>query len=585
MVLFNTKPTVTDGLGRLRLQSGRVTFNHVKFTYDGKKQIINDVTFDIAPGKTVALIGETGGGKSTILKLLFRFYDIAGGSIRIDGQDIRTVSLESLREHIGVVPQDPSLFNETIMHNVRYSRVGASDEEVMEACRAAAIHDKIMSFTNGYMSKVGEKGVKLSGGELQRIAIARAILKDPKIILLDEATSSVDSETEGEIQEALKKLSRGRTTFVVAHRLSTIVDADLILVIKDGAILEQGPPAELLRSKGKYYRLWTKQMGIQDVSDHSGDGSAESGDKENGDVLGTKKGGYSVQDPNATSKGEKSQSETEKGSLNRKRLDLHKGSSSKNKSVFSAIGKKMFRPDAPEFVPQYQRGTAASGSQDESHQHELSAHEHGHEVTSRKATGAEKRQRSRKRKAKQDSQAADSSHPLNGDTTLDGSSDAQNAAENAGKKDTEPATKRSRFNRRHLSKSEPPNQSLQRSQGDGTSEFDGTSMGSMEARPMTNPSRRVTAPSDPPSGPPTGQNSNFGQRRRRQRHWRARHPEQSSTSGTRSSSSGQEWSSDARSTERPTAPFTSPAGGVTPMNELARAGLGSATGVRFAPGS
>ena len=585
MILFKTKPTVIDGLGHLRLQSGRVTFDHVNFSYDGKKQIINDISFDIAPGKTVALIGETGGGKSTILKLLFRFYDVAGGSIRIDGQDIRTVSLESLREHIGVVPQDPSLFNETIMHNVRYSRFGASDEEVMEACRAAAIHDKIMSFTDGYMSKVGEKGVKLSGGELQRIAIARAILKDPKIILLDEATSSVDSETESHIQEALKRLSWGRTTFVVAHRLSTIVDADLILVIKDGAILEQGPPAELLQSKGKYYRLWTNQMGILDVSEHSGEGSGESCGKENCDVLEPNRYGYEAKDPNATSKGEKSQSETEKGNINKKRPDLHKGSSSKNKNMFSAIGKKMFRPDAPEFVPQYQRGTAASGSQDESHQHNSSAHDHGHEADSGKSTGEEKKQRSRKRKAKHDSQAADTSHTQSAGSALDGSSDAHNAAGSTGKKDTEPTAKKSHFSRRHLSKSEPPNQSLQRSQGDGTSEFDGTPIGSMEARPMTKTSRRVTAPSDPPLAPPTGQNSNFGQRRRRQRHWRARHPEQSSVSGTRSSSSGQDWSSDVRSTEKPTAPFTSPAGGVTPMNELARAGGGSASGVRFAPGS
>ena len=540
MVLFKTQPTVKDGLGRLRLQSGQVTFNHVKFTYDGKKQVINDVTFDIAPGKTIALIGETGGGKSTILKLLFRFYDITGGSIRIDGQDIRTVSLESLREHIGVVPQDPSLFNETIMHNVRYSRISASDEEVMEACRAAAIHDKIMTFTDGYMSKVGEKGVKLSGGELQRIAIARAILKDPKIILLDEATSSVDSETEGAIQEALKKLSKGRTTFVVAHRLSTIIDADLVLVIKDGAILEQGPPAELLRSKGKYYRLWTKQMGIKDVSGHSEDGSAESEGKENGDVLGAKKTGHEAKEFKATSKGEKSSSETKKGSMKSNLPDHHKGSSNKNKSVFSAIGKKMFRPDAPEFVPQYQRGKAASGSEDEAHQHHLSDHDHGNETTSGKATGTDRRQRSRKRKAKQDSQAEDFSRPANGDITLDGSIDAQNGTDSAGKNDTESIAKRSRFNRRHLSMSEPPNQSLQHSQGDGTSEIDGAPMGSVDARPMTNTSRRITAPSDPPSAPRTGQNSNFGQRRRRQRHCRARHPDQSSASGTRSSSSGQD---------------------------------------------
>ena len=210
----------------------------------------------------MALVGETGGGKSTILKLLLRFYDVTHGSISIDGQDIRTVTLASLRESIGVVPQDPSLFNDTVMKNVRYSRLEATDEEVMAACKAAAVHDKIMTFTNGYATKVGENGVKLSGGELQRVAIARAILKDPKIMLLDEATSSVDTETEVHIQQALERLTEGRTTFIVAHRLSTVMNADLMLVIKDGAIVEQGSPKELLKAKGKYYDLWSKQNGI-----------------------------------------------------------------------------------------------------------------------------------------------------------------------------------------------------------------------------------------------------------------------------------------------------------------------------------
>ncbi|KAI9873720.1 MAG: hypothetical protein M1830_010691, partial [Pleopsidium flavum] len=263
--LLQYKPTITDRTGAraLVLKQGEVEFDNVHFSYDSQRQTLKGITFRAAPGQTVALVGETGGGKSTILKLLFRFYDVAQGTIKIDGQDIRDVTLESLRENIGVVPQDPSLFNETIMSNVRYARLDASDDEVRDACKAAAIHDKIMSFTDGYQSTVGERGVRLSGGELQRIAIARAILKDPNVILLDEATSSVDTETEMHIQEAFRKVTLGRTTFVVAHRLSTIMNADLILVVKSGEILEQGTHDELFRAKGKYYSLWAKQVFVE----------------------------------------------------------------------------------------------------------------------------------------------------------------------------------------------------------------------------------------------------------------------------------------------------------------------------------
>lgn len=185
-------------------------------------------------GQTVALVGETGGGKSTMIKLLYRYYDVSSGAIRIDGQDIRHVTLDSLRDSFGMVPQDPALFNISIMENLRYARLDATDEEVMDACRAAAVHEKIESFPEGYKSTVGERGVKLSGGELQRVAIARAILRQPKIVLLDEATSMIDAETEAKIQEAFRNLSASRTTFVIAHRLSTIQHADLILVIQDG---------------------------------------------------------------------------------------------------------------------------------------------------------------------------------------------------------------------------------------------------------------------------------------------------------------------------------------------------------------
>ena len=264
--LFEKSPTVEDGSVALEFKRGSVEFRGVSFAYDGEKNSISDFNLRVESGQRVALVGETGGGKSTVLKLLFRFYDPQKGCITIDDQDTKSVTLQSLRNCIGIVPQDPSLFNTTIMENVRYSKLDATDDQVKEACKAAAIHDKILQFPRGYLSKVGEKGVKLSGGELQRIAIARVILKEPKIILLDEATSAVDTETESQIQEALRKLTLGRTTFTVAHRLSTVFDADNILVIKEGAIVEQGPPHILLKAKGKYFDLWTKQVGITAIA-------------------------------------------------------------------------------------------------------------------------------------------------------------------------------------------------------------------------------------------------------------------------------------------------------------------------------
>ena len=264
--LFERESTVKDGSVALEFKSGTVEFHGVSFSYDGGKDILNDFNLRVESGQNVALVGETGGGKSTVLKLIFRFYDAQKGRITIDDQDTKSVTLQSLRNCIGVVPQDPSLFNTTIMENVRYSKLNATDEEVTEACKAAAIHDKIIRFAKGYSTMVGENGVKLSGGEKQRIAIARVILKEPKIILLDEATSAVDSETEGHIQDALRNLVHGRTTFTVAHRLSTVSDADMILVIKEGCIVEQGPPHLLLKAKGKYFDLWTKQIGITDIA-------------------------------------------------------------------------------------------------------------------------------------------------------------------------------------------------------------------------------------------------------------------------------------------------------------------------------
>ena len=268
--IMKKEPTVKDKLNNaaLVLHAGEVEFKDVSFSYDGKRQVTNKVSLHAAPGQTIAFVGETGGGKSTLIKLLFRFYDTTEGAIFIDGQDIKQVSLDSLRATMGVVPQDPVLFNLTIMENLRYANLEASDNDIQEACKAVALHEKVMSFTKGYEELVGERGVKLSGGELQRMAIARAILMNPKILLLDEATSAVDSGTESQIQASLKSLCAGRTTFVVAHRLSTIVDADQVLVVNDGQIVERGTHKGLVKAKGHYYRLWAKQLKSQSAGVH-----------------------------------------------------------------------------------------------------------------------------------------------------------------------------------------------------------------------------------------------------------------------------------------------------------------------------
>ncbi|KAH6853377.1 hypothetical protein B0I37DRAFT_5154 [Chaetomium sp. MPI-CAGE-AT-0009] len=263
--IMQTKPSVLseEGAPPLHFTGGEVRFGGVCFSYDNKKEILKDINFTATPGMTVAFVGATGAGKSTILKLLDRFYDVTKGSIAIDGQDIRKVDLYSLRAQIGVVPQAPILFDDTIINNVRYAKLTATDEEVYEACKAASIHDQILTFTDGYQTKVGERGVKLSGGELQRVAIARAILKRPSIVLLDEATSAVDTETEQKIQDALRTLCEGRTTFIVAHRLSTIMNADRIIVVTGGEIVEQGSHEDLIRADGKYAELWSKQIFVK----------------------------------------------------------------------------------------------------------------------------------------------------------------------------------------------------------------------------------------------------------------------------------------------------------------------------------
>ncbi|KAL2911106.1 ATP-binding cassette-type vacuolar membrane transporter Hmt1 [Polyrhizophydium stewartii] len=229
-------------------RGGTIHFDRVCFSYDGQTPVLDQVSFEVAAGKTVALVGPSGGGKSTILRLLFRFYDPTSGGISIDGQDLRSVTQASLRKHIGVVPQDTVLFNDTVMFNIRYGNISAADDEVVEAAKAAQIHDRILSFPEGYNTRVGERGLRLSGGEKQRVAIARTLLKDPAVIVLDEATSALDNQTERLIQDSLRTLCADRTTLVVAHRLSTVVDADEILVVRDGRIVERGTHEELLRT-------------------------------------------------------------------------------------------------------------------------------------------------------------------------------------------------------------------------------------------------------------------------------------------------------------------------------------------------
>ncbi|XP_037705645.1 ATP-binding cassette sub-family B member 6, mitochondrial [Choloepus didactylus] len=252
------------GAGPLHFQRGQIEFENVHFSYTDGQETLQDVSFTVMPGQTVALVGPSGAGKSTVLRLLFRFYDISSGCIRIDGQDISRVTQVSLRSHIGVVPQDTVLFNDTIANNIRYGRITAGKDEVEAAAQAAGIHDTIQAFPEGYETQVGERGLKLSGGEKQRVAIARAILKAPDIILLDEATSALDTSNERAIQASLAKVCANRTTIVVAHRLSTVANADQILVIKDGCIVERGRHEALLSRGGVYADMWQLQQQAQE---------------------------------------------------------------------------------------------------------------------------------------------------------------------------------------------------------------------------------------------------------------------------------------------------------------------------------
>ncbi|TVY17749.1 Heavy metal tolerance protein [Lachnellula arida] len=547
--LFQTKPTITDSPNAKPLEFGHgmVKFDSVSFAYDKRKPTLAGVSFAVPAGKTVALVGETGGGKSTILKLISRFYDVNGGSISIDGQDIREVTVSSLREKIGVVPQDPTLFNDTIMNNIRYSRIDASDSEVHEACKAAAIHDKIMSFPDGYNSTVGNHGVKLSGGEKQRVAIARAILKRPEIILLDEATSAVDTKTEQLIQEGFNTLCRGRTTFIVAHRLSTIMKADHILVVMNGKIVEQGSHEELIHSKGKYHELWSNQIFIKPGTELPNSRSPEQ--QKSGIVNDLSPAQHKAELKKVT---ETTDLESPPGNDDGKKPD-----EGKNTSEGYTREDSKLKPDAPEFVPLQPATPSGAVTRTIS------------KLQKRLEKEIEKEQRRASLSKKTGKKTTKFAQPE--DTGTGGESiPAGPLPESVVKAEesSKPKQKRTRFSRRNLAKSEPS-----RVSHDGAQDSDIAAASSAEGQPVLQNTgmqrRRVSAPSDPPSAPQDSRRA----RPRRTRHWRLKNRAAENGSSTLSGAmtSGETSAFD----DRPIAPLASPAEGA-PQNS---------TAVSFAPGS
>lgn len=260
--LLGEKREIADAPGAraIAVEAGRIEFDSVNFAYDPQRPILHDIDFSVAPGRTVAIVGPSGAGKSTLSRLLFRFYDVSSGAVRIDGQDIRGVTQASLRDAIGIVPQDTVLFNDTIRYNLAYARPGCGESDIDRAVRMARLDGFVATLPQGYESMVGERGLKLSGGEKQRVAIARMLLKKPRLMVFDEATSALDTATEKEIQAELAEVSRGHTTLIVAHRLSTVVDADEILVLDGGRIVERGDHAALLRAGGVYAEMWRRQQ-------------------------------------------------------------------------------------------------------------------------------------------------------------------------------------------------------------------------------------------------------------------------------------------------------------------------------------
>ena len=275
------------GARPLVVEAGEIIFDRVSFAYDSRRPIIRNLSFRVPSGHTIAIVGPSGAGKSTISRLLYRFYDPTGGVIRIDGDDIAEVTQQSLRAAIGMVPQDTVLFNDTLRYNIRYGRPDAGDEEVIEAAKLAQIHDFVTTLPDGYDTMVGERGLKLSGGEKQRVSIARTILKGPPILVLDEATSALDSKTEQDIQAALRLVARGRTTVVIAHRLSTVVEADEILVLEAGRIVERGRHAALLSRQGVYFEMWNRQREADEARRKLAASGAGSGDVDESREAGT----------------------------------------------------------------------------------------------------------------------------------------------------------------------------------------------------------------------------------------------------------------------------------------------------------
>ncbi|RMZ92136.1 hypothetical protein DV736_g626, partial [Chaetothyriales sp. CBS 134916] len=259
--LFKEQPIVADSENATEMKDckGDITFEDVTFSYDSRRDAAHNLSFHCAAGTTTALVGESGGGKSTVMRLIFRYYNPSSGRILVDGRDVQDITIDSLRSNIGVVPQDCNMFNESIFYNLRYANQNASKDDIFEACKAASIHERILAFPDGYNTKVGERGVRLSGGERQRVAIARTILKNPRITLLDEATAALDTETEEKIQQSFASLAHGRTMIIIAHRLSTIVNADQILVLHGGTVVERGTHEELLKKEGRYASMWRKQ--------------------------------------------------------------------------------------------------------------------------------------------------------------------------------------------------------------------------------------------------------------------------------------------------------------------------------------